>query len=397
MASVVLDKVNKKYDNGFHAVRNLDLDIADGEFLVLVGPSGCGKSTALRMVAGLEDISTGTLKIGGRVVNTMSPRDRDIAMVFQSYALYPHMSVADNISYGLRIRGMDKAEINRRVKKAAEMLELGPLLTRRPKQLSGGQRQRVAMGRAIVREPQVFLMDEPLSNLDAKLRVQMRSEISQVQQELNVTTIYVTHDQVEAMTMGDRVALMKGGVLQQLGEPQFLYDNPDNIFVAGFIGSPPMNMATGQLAPDGAGLAVRLGSALLPLHPAVGVERPALARYVGRDVAVGIRSEDMEDARLVRGADNEPRLRATVSMVEALGSAIMVHFGVDAPKVVTEDTRALERDAHASDAVVRAHGTPFVASFAPRSRVRVGDTVEVVVDTERIHFFDPTTGAAIRG
>jgi len=311
-------------------------------------------------------------------------------MVFQSYALYPHMSVADNISYGLRIRGMDKQEIARRVKKAAEMLELGPLLNRRPKQLSGGQRQRVAMGRAIVREPQVFLMDEPLSNLDAKLRVQMRSEISQVQQELNVTTLYVTHDQVEAMTMGDRVALMKAGVLQQLGEPQFLYDNPDNIFVAGFIGSPPMNMALGRLSSSGS--SIHLGQAELKLHES----QSALSKYAGREVAVGIRAEDMEDARLVRGEGDQPRLRATVAMVEALGSAVMVHFGVEAPKVVTEDTKALEKDAHAAEAVVRANGVPFVASFAPRSRVRVGDTIEVVVDTERIHFFDPATGQAIR-
>jgi multiple sugar transport system ATP-binding protein len=301
------------------------------------------------------------------------------------------MTVADNISYGLRIRGMDKTEINRRVKKAAEMLELGPLLGRRPKQLSGGQRQRVAMGRAIVREPQVFLMDEPLSNLDAKLRVQMRSEISQVQQELNVTTIYVTHDQVEAMTMGDRVALMKGGVLQQVGEPQFLYDNPDNIFVAGFIGSPPMNMALGRLSADAGGFAVRLGPATLPLPASVPAERPSLVRHVGREIAIGIRSEDMEDARLVRGSENEPRLRATVANVEALGSAVMVHFGVEARKVETEDTKALEKDAHSSEAVVRAEGVPFVASFAPRARVRVGDSIEVVVDTERMHFFDPTT------
>jgi len=239
MAEVVLDKVNKQYENGFHAVRDLDLDIADGEFLVLVGPSGCGKSTALRMVAGLEDITSGTMRIGDRVVNTLSPKDRDIAMVFQSYALYPHMSVADNIAYGLRMRRMDKPEIDRRVKKVADMLELTALLDRKPKQLSGGQRQRVAMGRAIVREPQVFLMDEPLSNLDAKLRVQMRSEIAQVQHDLNTTTIYVTHDQTEAMTMGDRVAVMKAGVLQEVGDPQHLYDYPANIFVAGFIGSPP--------------------------------------------------------------------------------------------------------------------------------------------------------------
>jgi multiple sugar transport system ATP-binding protein len=399
MAEVVLDKVNKQYENGFHAVQDLDLDIAHGEFLVLVGPSGCGKSTALRMVAGLEDITSGTMRIGDRVVNTLSPKDRDIAMVFQSYALYPHMSVADNIAYGLRIRRMDKAEIERRVKKVAEMLELGSLLDRKPKQLSGGQRQRVAMGRAIVREPQVFLMDEPLSNLDAKLRVQMRSEIAQVQHDLDVTTIYVTHDQTEAMTMGDRVAVMKAGILQEVGDPQYLYDNPANIFVAGFIGSPPMNMAIGKVArDDGNGLAVRLGSATIRLHPAVGQARPALAGYVSREVAVGIRSEDMEDARLVRDAPPDTRLKAEVTLVEALGAQIVVHFDLDAPRVVTEDTRLLDKDAHTDEAPTHAEfqGTRFVAAFAPRSRVRVGDQVEVVVDTERMHFFDPDTGNAIR-
>jgi multiple sugar transport system ATP-binding protein len=398
MAEVVLDKVNKQYENGFHAVQDLDLDIADGEFLVLVGPSGCGKSTALRMVAGLEDITSGTMRIGDRVVNTLSPKDRDIAMVFQSYALYPHMSVADNIAYGLKIRRMDKAEIDRRVKKVADMLELGPLLERKPKQLSGGQRQRVAMGRAIVREPQVFLMDEPLSNLDAKLRVQMRSEIAQVQHDLDVTTIYVTHDQTEAMTMGDRVAVMKGGILQEVGDPQYLYDHPANIFVAGFIGSPPMNMAVGKVQrQNGNGLAVRLGSATIALHPAVEKQRPALASYVSRDVAVGIRSEDMEDARLVRDAPADTRLKATVSMVEALGAQIVVHFEVDAPKVVTEDTKVLEKDAHTDEAPAHeeVQGTRFVAAFAPRSRVKIGDQIEVVVDTERMHFFDLDTGLAI--
>jgi multiple sugar transport system ATP-binding protein len=396
MAEVILDKVNKQYENGFHAVQDLDLDIADGEFLVLVGPSGCGKSTALRMVAGLEDISSGTMRIGDRVVNTLSPKDRDIAMVFQSYALYPHMSVADNIAYGLRIRRMDKAEIDRRVKKVADMLELGALLDRKPKQLSGGQRQRVAMGRAIVREPQVFLMDEPLSNLDAKLRVQMRSEIAQVQHDLDVTTIYVTHDQTEAMTMGDRVAVMKAGILQEVGDPQYLYDNPANIFVAGFIGSPPMNMAVGRVQREGDDLLVRLGSATLRLDPSVAKERPGLAAYVSREVAVGIRSEDMEDARLVRDAPADTRLRATVSLVEALGAQIVVHFEVDAPKVVTEDTKLLEKDAHSEDVPTHAAGTKFVAAFAPRSRVRTGDQVEVVVDTERMHFFDTETSQAIR-
>jgi multiple sugar transport system ATP-binding protein len=393
----VLDKVNKKYENGFHAVHDLDIEIADGEFLVLVGPSGCGKTTALRMVAGLEDISSGTLRIGDRVVNTLSSRDRDIAMVFQSYALYPHMTVGDNIAYGLKIRRMDKGEIDKRVRKAADMLELGPLLDRKPKQLSGGQRQRVAMGRAIVREPQVFLMDEPLSNLDAKLRVQMRAEIAQIQRDLKTTTLYVTHDQTEAMTMGDRIALMKAGVLQQLGNPQELYDYPNNIFVAGFIGSPPMNMATGRLDRTGRGYQLTLGSALLPLPESVIVERPALAGYAGRDVGVGIRAEDMEDANLARDTTPEARLRARVTLTEALGSEIVVHFNVDAPKLVTADTKELEKDAHTEDVPVVAHaGNVFVASFGPRSRVRPGDDIEIVVDRERLHFFDPDTGLAIR-
>jgi len=396
MAEVVLEKVNKQYDNGFHAVKDLDLEIADGEFLVLVGPSGCGKTTALRMVAGLEDITSGVMKIGDRVVNTLSPKDRDIAMVFQSYALYPHMTVADNIAYGLNIRKMDKDEIKRRVRRAADMLELGPLLDRKPKQLSGGQRQRVAMGRAIVREPQVFLMDEPLSNLDAKLRVQMRAEIAQVQHDLNVTTIYVTHDQIEAMTMGDRVAVMKAGVLQQEGSPQHLYDNPNTIFVAGFIGSPPMNMALGRVERTGDEYSLRMGSARLGVPAAVLAERPAVAGYAGRDVVVGIRSEDMEHAGLTRDADSTNTFRATVVLTEALGSEVMVHFTIDASKVVTADTVLLEKDAGTQD--VRPHeqhGTRFVASFAPRARVRVGAEVEVAVDTERLHLFDPETGDAI--
>jgi multiple sugar transport system ATP-binding protein len=395
VAEVVLDKVNKLYDNGFHAVHDLSIDIADGEFIVLVGPSGCGKSTALRMIAGLEDISTGTLSIGDRVVNTLSSRERDIAMVFQSYALYPHMSVADNIAYGLKIRRMDKSEIQARVKRAADMLELGPLLDRKPKQLSGGQRQRVAMGRAIVREPKVFLMDEPLSNLDAKLRVQMRAEIAQVQRDLNVTTIYVTHDQTEAMTMGDRVALMKAGVLQQLGAPQHLYDNPDNIFVAGFIGSPPMNMALATVDRTSGGVTVSMGGAEVVVPETVTSARPALASYAGRQVAIGLRSEDMEDASIARG-EVRATLTTTVSLTEALGSEIVVHFPVDAPRVVTEDTKALEEDAGTEDAPTVHAGNTWVASFSPRSRVRPGDQVQIALDPERLHYFDPETGLAIR-
>ncbi|RYB94190.1 sn-glycerol-3-phosphate ABC transporter ATP-binding protein UgpC [Nocardioides oleivorans] len=396
MAEVVLDKVNKLYENGFHAVHDLSIDIADGEFIVLVGPSGCGKSTALRMIAGLEDISTGTLSIDDRVVNTLSSRERDIAMVFQSYALYPHMSVADNIAYGLKIRRMEKSEIQARVKRAADMLELGPLLDRKPKQLSGGQRQRVAMGRAIVREPKVFLMDEPLSNLDAKLRVQMRAEIGQVQRDLNVTTIYVTHDQTEAMTMGDRVALMKAGVLQQLGAPQHLYDNPDNIFVAGFIGSPPMNMALATVDRASRGVTVSMGGAEVTVPETVTSARPALASYAGRQVAIGLRSEDMEDASLARDGGNRATLSTTVSLTEALGSEIVVHFPVDAPRVVTEDTKALEEDAGTEDIPTTTAGNTWVASFSPRSRVRPGDTVQIALDAERLHYFDPDTGLAIR-
>ena len=394
MASVTLDRINKTYENGFHAVHDLSIDIADGEFIVLVGPSGCGKSTALRMVAGLEDISTGTLKIGDRVVNTLSPKDRDIAMVFQSYALYPHMTVGDNIGYGLKIRKMDKAEIQRRVKNAADMLELTPLLDRKPKQLSGGQRQRVAMGRAIVREPQVFLMDEPLSNLDAKLRVQMRAEIGQVQQDLNVTTLYVTHDQVEAMTMGDRVVVLKAGLLMQVGAPQFLYDNPANVFVAGFIGSPPMNMGMGRIGRNGDDYTVSLGSSTLTLAPELIAEKPALKNHVGDEVIVGLRSEDMEDASIRRGATET--LDAHVVLTEALGSEIVVHFETDITRVVTEDTKLLAEESGEADVAAVGHDrTKWVASFAPRSRVRPRDEIKVVVDTERLHFFDATTSDAI--
>ncbi|AZI56870.1 sn-glycerol-3-phosphate ABC transporter ATP-binding protein UgpC [Nakamurella antarctica] len=394
MAPVTLDRINKVYENGFHAVQDLSIDIADGEFIVLVGPSGCGKSTALRMVAGLEDISSGTLSIGDKVVNSLTPKDRDIAMVFQSYALYPHMTVGDNIGYGLKIRKMEKAEIQRRVKKAADMLELTPLLDRKPKQLSGGQRQRVAMGRAIVREPQVFLMDEPLSNLDAKLRVQMRAEIGRIQQDLNVTTLYVTHDQIEAMTMGDRVVVLKSGLLMQVGAPQHLYDNPANVFVAGFIGSPPMNMGMGRIGRNGDNYTLQMGSATLTLAPELIAAKPALKNHVGNEVIVGLRSEDMEDAS-VRG-DATETLDAKVVLTEALGSEIVVHFETDIEKVVTEDTKLLAENLGGADVgVIGSDRTQWVASFAPRSRVRSRDDIKVVVDTERLHFFDATTSNSI--
>jgi multiple sugar transport system ATP-binding protein len=396
MATVELDNMNKVYENGFHAVQDLSIDVDDGEFLVMVGPSGCGKSTALRMVAGLEDISTGELRIGGRRVNDVDPQGRDIAMVFQSYALYPHMSVADNMAYGLKLRRMPKDQINARVNKAAEMLELTHLLDRKPKQLSGGQRQRVAMGRSIVREPQVFLMDEPLSNLDAKLRVQMRAEISAVVRALNTTTMYVTHDQIEAMTMGDRMAILKAGKLQQLGTPSECYDTPDNMFVAQFVGSPPMNLVTAKVNRAGDGLELEFGGSRLQIPASVVAERPALQQYAGRTVALGVRSEDMEDASLRPGAPGSS-IKGTVNLTEALGSEIVVHFTFPGEAVVTEDTKLVAEDHKEGELhIVADKGVRWVASFAPRSRVRMGDDIEIVVDVERVHYFDAETSQAIR-
>jgi multiple sugar transport system ATP-binding protein len=385
MSEVVLDSIDKVYENGFKAVSELSLSIEDAEFLVLVGPSGCGKSTALRMVAGLEDISAGELRIDGRRMNETQSRDRDIAMVFQSYALYPHMSVYENIAFGLKLRKMDKSEIDRRVKRASSMLGLDDLLSRKPKQLSGGQRQRVAMGRAIVREPKAFLMDEPLSNLDAKLRVQMRAEIATLQHEMAVTTIYVTHDQVEAMTMGDRVAVMKKGLLQQVAPPQELYDNPVNLFVAGFMGSPPMNIVAATLHREGEGWQLDFGGQRLSLTPETIAQRPSLTGYAGKQLAAGIRSEDIKDLTEHPDWPEEQRLSAVVYLVEALGSEYVVHFTVDAPKVSSED-----------GSVATEVGTNFVASFSPRAKVNVADLISVGIDTARMHFFDLDTGLAVR-
>jgi multiple sugar transport system ATP-binding protein len=398
MAEVVLDQLTKIYENGFEAVSALDLEIADGEFLVLVGPSGCGKTTALRMIAGLEDITKGELRIGDRRVNEVPSRDRDIAMVFQSYALYPHMNVADNISFGLKLRKMPKEEIDRRLERAGATLGLQDLLDRRPRQLSGGQRQRVAMGRAIVRNPAVFLMDEPLSNLDAKLRVQMRSDIAALQRELAVTTVYVTHDQVEAMTMGDRVAVMRKGVLQQVDAPQVLYDEPVNLFVGGFIGSPPMNMAEAEIVERGDGLAVAFGDQHVTIDPETVAARPALRTYVGKTVAAGIRSEDLFAPGPRHDAPEDQRLRSSALLTEALGSEIVVHFVVPAPPVRTEDAKELEEDSGMADVgqAIEISGSKFVASFSPRSHVRPGDAIEVGVDTTRLYFFDLDTGLAIR-
>jgi multiple sugar transport system ATP-binding protein len=397
VAEVVLARVGKVYPDGTRAVGDLNLNIADGEFLVLVGPSGCGKTTALRMVAGLEEISEGKVSVGGRVVNRVPSRDRDVAMVFQSYALYPHLSVRQNIGFGLTLRKLPKAEIRKRVDAAAKTLGLEEYLDRRPRNLSGGQRQRVAMGRAIVREPQAFLMDEPLSNLDAKLRVQMRAEIARIQRDLGVTTIYVTHDQTEAMTLGDRVAVMKKGELQQVAPPQELYDRPANLFVAGFIGSPAMNLLQGELS--GTEDDLRLEIAGQELHVGAGVleQRPALRDYIGRSVVVGIRPEDMEDAELGETTDGD-RFTSTAELVEAMGSDVLVHFGLEASTVVTEDTKELARDAGTD--VLGTLETPHtivVARFSPRTRVKVGDTVDVHVDTTRLHFFDLETSRSIWG
>jgi len=398
MAEVVLDHVEKVYENGFKAVHELSLEIHDGEFLVLVGPSGCGKTTALRMVAGLEEISDGTIMIGGRVVNDLTPKERDIAMVFQNYALYPHLTVAENIAFGLRLRKEPKKTINEKVEWAGKLLGLTQYLNRRPKELSGGQRQRVAMGRAIVREPQVFLMDEPLSNLDAKLRVQMRAEIAKIQRQVGVTTVYVTHDQIEAMTMGDRVAVMRKGELQQLGAPQALYDNPENLFVASFIGSPAMNLVEGEIVKANGDLGVRLGDQELPISGDLAAKRPGLADYEGRTVAVGIRPEHMEDAAIE--SDGKPRLRGHVTVTEALGSEVLAHVEVPAKPVssdevleVVEGDEAVRQDLETAAAERR---TTIVARFDASTRAKPGSDVEIAVEAGKLQFFDLETGSAIR-
>src|SRR6266542_835329 len=344
MAGVSFDGVSKVYADGTWAVSDLDLEINDGEFMVLVGPPGCGKTTALRMVAGLEDISEGVVRIGERVVNHVPSRDRDIAMVFQSYALYPHLSVYDNIAFGLRVKKVPKEEIDKRVTEAAHVLGLEQFLKRKPRALSGGQRQRVAMGRAIVREPQAFLMDEPLSNLDAKLRVQMRAEISRLQHDLGVTTVYVTHDQVEAMTMGDRVAVMRKGELQQVADPQELYDRPVNLFVGGFIGSPAMNMIEAKVERMDGSLVAVAGHQRLTLDDEIVAAKSELSRYEGREIVLGIRPENFEDAALLGDVPADQRLTGEVKLREALGSEIMVHFTVQARAAVTEDVRELAAD-----------------------------------------------------
>ncbi|HEX2051873.1 MAG TPA: sn-glycerol-3-phosphate ABC transporter ATP-binding protein UgpC [Actinomycetota bacterium] len=398
MAEIVFEDMTKVYDDGTVAVRNLDLEVEDGSLMVFVGPSGCGKTTALRAVAGLEDITAGTVRIGDRVVNDIAPKERDIAMVFQNYALYPHLSVFENMAFSLRMRHHKKPDVNTRVERTAKMLALFDLLTRKPGQLSGGQRQRVAMGRAIVRQPKAFLMDEPLSNLDAKLRVQMRAEISRLQREVSVTTIYVTHDQVEAMTMGDRVAVLKLGVLQQVAPPSELYRRPANLFVAGFIGSPAMNMVEATLRRDDDGLALEFGGYRLAIDDSVSARRPALASYVDRPVIVGIRPEDMEDAALTPGAPENRRLSTKVELREDMGAEVFVHFAVDCPPVLTEDTKELAADRGLDVEELAGAGartTSFVARFDADTNASEDDRVEVLVDTAALHFFDRDTGLSI--
>jgi multiple sugar transport system ATP-binding protein len=402
MAPVTFEAVEKVYPDGTRAVAGLDLEIPDGEFMVLVGPSGCGKTTALRMVAGLEEITAGTIRIGDRVVNGLEPRKRDVAMVFQNYALYPNMTVYENIAFGLRMRKVEKAKIRERVDQMARVLGLSDLLGRRPGQLSGGQRQRVAMGRAIVRDPSVFLMDEPLSNLDAKLRVQMRGEIARIQGELNATTIYVTHDQVEAMTMGSRVAVLRKGELLQVASPRDLYERPTNLFVASFIGSPSMNLVEARIDRRNGALVCVVAGQALPIPESILTVRPRLGDYVGRTVALGIRPEHLGDgAAAVNGAAAEPgRLRGNVLATELLGSELLVHAQIDAPAVATAEVREVAADVDAAalrdlerEATTR-HAT-VIGRFNAQSTVARGTTVDLAVDTRALQFFDLETEFAI--
>jgi multiple sugar transport system ATP-binding protein len=397
MAEITLERLKKVYPDGTLAVRDLDLEIKDGEFAVLVGPSGCGKTTALRMVAGLEAITDGLVRIGGRVVNDLPPKDRDVAMVFQNYALYPHMTAFKNMAFGLRMRKVKRPEVGRRVGDAARVLGLEHVLGKRPRTLSGGQRQRVAMGRAIVREPRAFLMDEPLSNLDAKLRVEMRAEIARLQRDLEVTTIYVTHDQVEAMTLGDRVAVMRDGVLQQFDIPQKLYDEPRNLFVAEFIGSPAMNLIGCDLVRSNGSLFADFGEHRLRLDDTTLKARSALPGFEGKRIILGIRPEDLEDAAVAGGAPDDRKIAATVDIREDMGSEVFVHFGLGGQAVRGADVAAAmgEEALEATMAQVRKKGSLWVGRLDRESGAREGDRVELVVSTARLHFFDPETGRGI--
>jgi multiple sugar transport system ATP-binding protein len=390
MAEIQLDHITKRYPDGYEAVKDMNLHIDDGEFVILVGPSGCGKSTALRMVAGLEDITDGELRIGDEVVNDKAPRDRDVAMVFQNYALYPHMTVRDNMGFALKLRGLSKEEIEKKVEEAARILDLTQHLDRKPANLSGGQRQRVAMGRAIVRDPKAFLMDEPLSNLDAKLRVQMRTEVSRIQQRLGTTTIYVTHDQTEAMTLGDRVAVMRSGVLQQVGSPMDLYNNPINLFVAGFIGSPAMNFMPVSI--EGGVVKLPVGDVRLPesLRQRLG------SKVEGRSLIAGIRPESFEDASLVGEARHRgTNFRAHIEVLESVGAELFAHFTVESEAVQSKELQELAEDAGATEVPSAGEEGRIVARLDPASRVQEGQEAELWVDAERLHLFDPDSGASL--
>jgi multiple sugar transport system ATP-binding protein len=404
MAEIVLERLTKIYPDGTRAVSELDLGVGAGEFVVFVGPSGCGKTTALRMIAGLETVTSGEVKIDGLVVNDLPPKDRDIAMVFQNYALYPHMSAAKNMGFALKMRGIPKHEIEHRVTEAAHVLGLTDSLQKKPRTLSGGQRQRVAMGRAIVRNPQAFLMDEPLSNLDAKLRVEMRAEISRIQRDLGVTTIYVTHDQIEAMTMGDRVAVMRNGLLQQVAVPKDLYDRPHNLFVAEFIGSPAMNVVIARLEHADGDHWVTFGPHRLRLAPETLERQPALPDYHGRKVVLGIRPEDLEDAAVLREADPDRCMSVACDIREDMGSEVFVHFRVEADRVETREVvealvveDAEDEEARIAAERARGEGVTFVARLERTSRAREREPLEIEVDVTRLHFFDPETGLRIGG
>jgi multiple sugar transport system ATP-binding protein len=395
MAQIALEHVEKVYPGGRKALDDLNLEVKEGEFMVLVGPSGCGKSTALRSIAGLEEITGGSIRIGDRVVNDLPPKDRDIAMVFQNYALYPHMTVADNLAFGLKLRNTPKPEIRRRVDDAAKLLGLETYLKSKPAQLSGGQRQRVAMGRAIVREPQAFLMDEPLSNLDAKLRVSMRAALNQLHERLHTTTVYVTHDQVEAMTLGQRVCVLRDGQLQQVDSPQQLFDAPVNLFVAGFIGSPAMNFATAELVRDD-GPAVTFAGYRLPVPASVLAAKEGLDAYFGKKVILGIRPSDFEDASMAEAS--WPRIGISVGVTEELGTEIHAIFTIDAPPVEHASiAQATAGDDEEEAGVVALSGgkSLWTARVSARSRVRPGQAIELAIDTTRLHFFDPESGLSI--
>jgi multiple sugar transport system ATP-binding protein len=402
MAHITLERLTKVYPDGTRAVTELDLEVEAGEFVVFVGPSGCGKTTALRMIAGLETITSGHVKIDGHVVNDVPPKDRDIAMVFQNYALYPHMNAFKNMGFALKMRGLPKSEIEGRVREAAHILGLTDSLMKKPRHLSGGQRQRVAMGRAIVRNPQAFLMDEPLSNLDAKLRVEMRAEIARIQRDLGVTTVYVTHDQTEAMTMGDRVAVLRNGLLQQVDAPQVLYDRPRNLFVAEFIGSPAMNVVVAELVRANGYVWAQFGGHRLRLTDTTVERHPGLSRFEGRKVVLGIRPEDMEDAALLRESSEGRTLAVVCDIREDMGSEVYVHFNVPGEPVTSDEVVEAavvdsREDAEARIAAegARGRGLAFVARLERETRAQEGKPLELAVDVDRLRFFDPETGLGV--